>query len=93
YGELDKIIVCNIPDDASWGALQGTTKLLALITPWKTPRGKDAAEGVVEFSMKAAQIATDLQSISAVVGKVKTRKRYGIIDRSSASTSTTFTDT
>ncbi|KAJ4473974.1 hypothetical protein C8J55DRAFT_375496, partial [Lentinula edodes] len=90
YGELDKIIVCNIPDDASWGALQGTTKLLALITPWKTPRGKDAAEGVVEFSMKAAQIATDLQSISAVVGKVKTRKRYGIIDRSSASTSTTF---
>ena len=43
YGLLEVILECNIPDKTFWGRyLQGTTVLLAVITPCIT-MGKDAA--------------------------------------------------
>jgi len=44
YGKLELILECDIPDERFWGAdLQGTTVLLAAITPCVT-MGKDAAK-------------------------------------------------
>jgi hypothetical protein len=57
------------------------TRLLAVIEPCVT-EGKDATKEVVYYQRKTTHIVTDLQTIGAVVGRVKTRGKWGIIDRS-----------
>lgn len=91
YGQLNDIVVCEIPDTSFWGDMRGTIRLLALITPCKTG-GNDAAKVVVEYTKTSTQIVTDLQTICAVVGRVKTRNRWGIIDRTDGLASTKFVD-
>ncbi|KAF5347459.1 hypothetical protein D9757_013823 [Collybiopsis confluens] len=92
YGQLMRILICKIPDTSFWGAdLRGRTKIIAIIAPCNT-KGKDATQEVVEYTKLTAMIATDLQTISAVIGKVATRGRYGLIDRSEASMKTAFVD-
>ncbi|KAF5346553.1 hypothetical protein D9757_014185 [Collybiopsis confluens] len=92
YGQLMRILICKIPDTSFWGAdLRGRTKIIAIIAPCNT-KGKDATQEVVEYTKLTAMIATDLQTISAVIGKVATRGRYGLVDRSEASMKTAFVD-
>ncbi|KAE9390937.1 hypothetical protein BT96DRAFT_1001778 [Gymnopus androsaceus JB14] len=92
YGRLDNIVTCIIPDMPFWeDDLRGKLRILAFITPCQT-EGQDATKGAVEYKRLTAQVVLDLQTISAAVGRVHTRGRYGIIDRSSTSSSTTFVD-
>ena len=90
YGLLEVILECNIPDKNFWGRyLQGMTVLLAVITPCIT-MGKDAAKELTTYQHTTTQVVTDLRTISAVVGRVKTRNRWGIVDRSEDSSRTQF---
>ena len=90
YGKLELILVCNIPDKRFWGRdLQGTTVILAVITPCVT-MGKDAAKELTTYQHTTTQVVTDLRTISAVVGRVRTRNRWGIVDRSEDSSRTEF---
>ena len=90
YGKLELILECDIPDERFWGRdLQGTTVLLAVITPCVT-RGKDAAKELTTYQHTTTQVVTDLRTISAVVGRVQTRNRWGIVDRSEDSSRTEF---
>lgn len=91
YGSLDMILEFNVPDEPFWGSMRGQTRLLAAITPCVT-NGADAAKKLVTYRATTAQIITDLQAISNVIGRVKTRNWWGIVDRSGDYSRTIFVD-
>ena len=79
YGDLKKIFVLPLPSDAYWGSLSGMTLILTLIVPWNT-RGKSATEGNVYMTSHLASVMTDARNLEAVVGLIKTRNKWGIIN-------------
>jgi hypothetical protein len=89
YSRVEKVIECQLPDDPVFGVFRGKLHLLAHITPCKTD-GKDAMQELTDYCTETAPIVTDLGTIHAVIGRVRTRKCYGIIDRSSISVRATF---
>ena len=89
YGRLERILEFKIPESQFWGALQGKTRLLAVITPCVT-NGNDATNQLTIYNDTTTQIVTDLQAVECVVGRVFTRNRWGIIDRSGNSSRTEF---
>ena len=80
YGVLEKILVCTLGPEDMWGSLRWKTLLLALITPFKT-NGKDAALHTIYYKDCGTSIITDLRNIKSSIGRVETRKRWGLIDR------------
>lgn len=83
YGQLQKILVCELPDDDIFQYLKGKTCLLALVIPCNAD-GCDATgvAGPATYTTVAAPVITDLRSIKAVVGRVQSRGKWTIIDRS-----------
>jgi hypothetical protein len=59
------------------------------VTPCKTD-GKDATQELMDYHTETVPIITDLGTVRAVIGRVRTRNHYGIINRSSASAKVTF---
>ncbi|TFK45219.1 hypothetical protein OE88DRAFT_1715451 [Heliocybe sulcata] len=81
YGQLLHILVCELPASEFWGAqLGGKRYILAHIKPAITGN-KDATEEVVSYQNFRESAVIDLQAIMAVVGRVLTRDKWGIIDR------------
>lgn len=92
YGRLEEIVVCSLSTIDFWGpALQGQKRLLAHITPCAT-NGKDATSEVTSYHAMTTSIITDLRTISAVVGRIQTRGRWAIVDRSEQLARTVFVD-
>jgi hypothetical protein len=90
YGRLDLILEFGIPNSNFWGPeFRGTTVLLAVITPCVT-LGKDATKEVTTYTQMTTQVVTDLRTISVVIGRVWTRDRWGIVDRSEETSRTEF---
>ena len=90
YGRLDLILEFDIPNSDFWTPeFRGMTVLLAVITPCIT-LGKDATKEVTTYTQTTTQIVTDLRAISAVIGRVWTRNRWGIVDRSEETSRTEF---
>jgi hypothetical protein len=89
YGRLERILEYEIPDTKFWGILHGKTRLLAVITPCIT-NGRDATKRVTTYTDITTQIVTDLQAVECIVGRVQTRNRWGIIDRSGDFSRTEF---
>ena len=81
YGQLERILVCSLGDERIWGDSRNSMLLLALVRPVKSD-GEDAALTTVIFSQYLAPVITDLRNVKAVVGRVETRRRWGIVDRS-----------
>ncbi|KAF8138858.1 hypothetical protein EV363DRAFT_1155114 [Boletus edulis] len=81
YGRLEKILEFETGSQNTWRGLKNTYQLLALISPCKTS-GKDALHQVVEYKDMKESIITDIRNIKAVVGRVKSRGRWIIVDRS-----------
>jgi len=69
--------------------MKASTQVLAVIRPCRTT-GEDASQKLVEFRDFHEPIITDLRSIKSVVGRVKTRGRWGIVDRSDGSVHAVF---
>jgi len=84
YGNLEKIFVYQVPNDAFFGDLSGKQQILVLLTPWKT-EGKDATKTLTFVQTTLAPIVTDIRNVKAVVGLAETRSRSGIIDRAKES--------
>ncbi|KAJ6516973.1 hypothetical protein DFH09DRAFT_940656, partial [Mycena vulgaris] len=80
YGRLDQILVYQLPTGKLWGAFSGQTRLLAVLTPCSTT-GRDATQEIVSYIQTNTQLVTDLQSVSAVVGRIQTRGKWVIVDR------------
>jgi len=91
YGLLETILVCILPDHPTFGHLRGCLRLLVVIEPCKT-HGKDATSELTMYNEMAASIVTDIQNVKAVVGRVKTRGKWGIVDRTAGIASTVFYD-
>jgi hypothetical protein len=81
YGRLERILCCNLPKAKALGALSGKDRVLAVISPCKRTKGKDAALEITSYRELGDPIVTDLQAVVAVVGKMETRGRWYIIDR------------
>jgi hypothetical protein len=75
-----------------WGKFEGTFFLLAVITPCSTG-GLDASQCSTSYSATTVQIVTDLRAVQCVVGRVKSRGSWGIIDRSGNLARTDFIST
>jgi hypothetical protein len=83
------ILACQLPQDDMWGTMSATTRILTLITPCVTG-GKDASVEITKYHATTTSIITDIQTINCVVGRVKTRGKWGIIDRSGGLVKTEF---
>ena len=81
YGRLEKILEFETGSQNCWRELKNTHQLLALIKPCKT-NGKDASHHVVQYEDMKESIITDVRNIKAVVGRVKSRGRWIVVDRS-----------
>ncbi|KAG2031482.1 hypothetical protein BDR03DRAFT_875816, partial [Suillus americanus] len=71
YGQLDKILICEIGEHKIYRFLCNTMLILALITPCNTD-GTDASISLVGYIEFVAPVVTDVQNIKAVVGQVQT---------------------
>ena len=80
YGELQLILVCTLPDNPIFQNYAGNTFLLAIVTPCKT-QCKDAREELTCYKDVHTKLAVDVRSITAVVGRVKTRQKWYIVDQ------------
>ncbi|KAI0669093.1 hypothetical protein C8Q78DRAFT_945394, partial [Trametes maxima] len=91
YGELQGVLECYLAPEQReiWRESSGATLLLALIRPCKT-NGEDAAITVTHYREVRADIVIDVRAIQAVIGRVKSRNRWGIIDRSNGLAHTVF---
>ena len=92
YGRLDRILQCELDNNATWSKFKNTLFLLAVITPCSTG-GQDAAQAHVTYSGTTAQIVTDLRAVQCVVGRVWSRGHWGILDRSGNLARTEFIST
>ncbi|KAI0719170.1 hypothetical protein C8T65DRAFT_569739, partial [Cerioporus squamosus] len=81
YGKLLGVFELSFDPIPRWKALGGTTLLLAFIRPCKT-RGEDAATQLTLYEHYRAEMIIDLSAVQAVVGRVRSRNSWGIIDRS-----------
>ncbi|KAF8124537.1 hypothetical protein EV363DRAFT_1125229, partial [Boletus edulis] len=81
YGRLEKILDFQTGSQNIWRELKATHQLLALITPCKTD-GKDASKQIVAYEVTREAVLTDVRNIKAVVGRVKSRGKWIIVDRS-----------
>lgn len=91
YGDLNKIFVLTLASDAFFTSLSSKMLILALITPWNT-EGKDATLENTYLLSRRAPIVTDVRSLKAIVGLVPIGKRWGIVDRTAATSTRYFTD-
>ena len=60
YGQLEKIMVCELPTDLFLEELSGTTWLLALVTLCNT-QGRNVIQEHMTYCTQAASIITDDQ--------------------------------
>ncbi|KAI0815037.1 hypothetical protein BC629DRAFT_1468868 [Irpex lacteus] len=94
YGRLEKILELDltIDGDEFWNSFTTKHFLLALITPCKTDN-RDGAEEIISFEVvpgRDTQVIVDLQTIASKIGRIATRGRWGIIDRSSGAARAAF---
>jgi len=93
YGQVDSFWVCHSPVSI-WTP---TTQIfiLALFSPCALTEGRDACNDVVTFKKMNTTYFVDVQTIEAVVARVRITKgkdEWGIIDRSGAFASTILYD-
>ncbi|KAH9911718.1 uncharacterized protein B0H18DRAFT_1163387 [Fomitopsis serialis] len=93
YGQLEQIIVCQLSNDRQlWDQYANQTILLALLTPCQT-HGRDATEELTWYTTYLKPRILDIKAIQCVVGRVYSRNKWGIIDRSDDQARTLFVDT
>ncbi|KLO12796.1 hypothetical protein SCHPADRAFT_797058, partial [Schizopora paradoxa] len=95
YGCLLQIIACKLPPSKFWDEycrkINSRILLLGLVEACNTD-GMDATERVVFYETTRAPRIINLLTISSVIGRVKTRNKWGIIDRSKGVARTDFVD-
>jgi len=79
YGQLERLLKVEFPDDTGFRKLGGKTYMIAIIRPCRTTG--DARSARVEYRRDDAPYATDMANISSLVGQVKREQVWGIIDR------------
>ena len=89
YGQMHRVLQCALPDKPFWKAYRGKTVLLAVITPCRT-QGLDASKELTRYKDTTTTIVTDIRAVSSVVGRVLSRKKWGIVDRSGEYARTDF---
>ncbi|KAF7292263.1 hypothetical protein MKEN_01478100 [Mycena kentingensis (nom. inval.)] len=81
YGRLEEILECPLPKKTVLAKYSGKIGLFAVITPCKTS-GRDASEKLVSYREEEAMVVVDLDNVRATVGRVWSREKWTIIDRS-----------
>jgi uncharacterized protein len=89
YGELLHILECKLDNSCIWKSFRNQTCLLAIIPPCVT-QSQDATKTLVEYQDYSTPIATDLQAVQCVVGRVQKGKKWSIVDRSGDQARTVF---
>ncbi|KAJ7785413.1 hypothetical protein B0H14DRAFT_2400618, partial [Mycena olivaceomarginata] len=92
YGQLQQILVCTLPANSIFRVFSGQTRLLAVITPCTTA-GRDAAKQLVSYTQTNNTIVTDLQAVSAGIGRMAMRNKWVIVDRTGGYVRPEFVET
>ncbi|KAF5315532.1 hypothetical protein D9611_004820 [Ephemerocybe angulata] len=87
YGQFVRALVCTLPEKPIFDEYSGKTRLLAVVIPCNT-RGKDARNELVKYKENLAPLVMDIRDITALVGRVKTRGKWYILDRFDAAVPT-----
>ncbi|TEB23160.1 hypothetical protein FA13DRAFT_1640282 [Coprinellus micaceus] len=81
YGRVMSIMAVDLPGDRNvYGKCAGKTHLLAVVQPCNTGQ-KDARKELVAYKDYAQPVAIDLNHITALVGRAKSRNQWHILDR------------
>ncbi len=92
YGQLEYVLKCILLENCTPENPEPETLLLALITTCDTC-GHDATQEEVCFKdLNAYTEIIDIRTICAVVGHIKVRGHWAIIDRSGPLAQTVFTN-
>lgn len=89
YGQLLRIVACELPQDAIFGDYAGKTHILALIIPCQT-QGRDGRETLASYTQTLQPLVMDLRDVKAVVGRVRTRQKWWILDQFDAAIPTFY---
>jgi hypothetical protein len=81
YGQLERTLLCVLPNHQIFGKIEGKTRLLAVITPCTHTQGKDASKEITNYRHLGTRLVTDLQSVVGVVGRMQTRGSWAVVDR------------
>ncbi|KAF8592922.1 hypothetical protein BDV93DRAFT_567159 [Ceratobasidium sp. AG-I] len=81
YGRLECILVLHLEPNPTLGIAQRTTRILADLTPCACTEG-DATVNLVSYQRFQPRRILDIQAVENVVGRVSSRGRWYIIDRS-----------
>ncbi|KAJ7652366.1 hypothetical protein DFH06DRAFT_1418733 [Mycena polygramma] len=69
------------PDKTRWVSQVFYGRLEQVLVYELPQAGKDATEGIVSYNRATTTIVADVQAVSAVVGRMKTRGKWAIVDR------------
>ena len=78
FGQLERILVIELPVAPRLGITEPTTLVLALIQEVKVP----LRDGIYSYKEFGAKEVVDLKTLQCVVGRVKNRGEWSIVDRS-----------
>ena len=71
------VLVCVLPDIPMFGPLSGSLRLLALVKPCQTMGTQEPTH----YRTMLSPFVTDISNIKAIIGRVQTRGKWGIVDR------------
>jgi len=91
YGLLEMMLVCALPDIPVFGVLRGRLQLLVVIQPCQTS-GKDATRKLTYYKGILSPFVTDIVNVKAIVGRIQTRGKWGIVDRLPGTAAAMFGD-
>ena len=83
------VLVCVLPGIAVFGPLSGSLRLLAVIKPCQTS-GMDGTEELTQYRAMLSSFVTDISNIKAIIGRVQTRGKWGMVDRTPGIAATVF---
>lgn len=78
FGQLKRILVLELPAAPRLGIAEPTTLILALIQEVKA----SLKDGIYSYKEFGAEEVVDLKTVQCVVGRVKNRGEWSIVDRS-----------
>ncbi len=78
FGQLNRILLIELPPELRLALAEPTTLILALVQEVKTM----LKDGIYSYKEFGVEEVVDLKTVECVIGRVKDRGEWAIVDRS-----------
>ncbi len=89
YGQMHRVLQCALPDKPFLEDLQRENSYISCYHSLQNTR-LDASKELTTYKDTTTTIVTDIRVVSSVVGRVLSRNKWGIVDRSGEYARTDF---